>query len=64
MLVIRLIKQLILLIKRVSLNPGVLQMKDQSRTDFDNAISVRLEAAEEIPLMSPYFRVKYIIKAV
>ena len=48
----------------VNLNPAVLQMKDQSRTDFDNAISVRLEAAEEIPLMSPYFRVKYIIKAV
>jgi hypothetical protein len=47
----------------VSLNPATFQMKDSSRTDFDNSLSVRLEAAEEIVLMSPYFRLKYIIKA-
>ena len=47
----------------VTLNPGNFVMKNSSRTDFDNALSVRLEAAERIPLMSPYFRLKYIIKA-
>lgn len=47
----------------VSLNPGIFRMKDSSRSDFDGALSVRLEAAEEIVLMSPYFRLKYIIKA-
>jgi hypothetical protein len=47
----------------VTLNPGNFIMKNSSRTDFDNSLSVRLEAAEEIPLMSPYFRLKYIIKA-
>lgn len=47
----------------VTLNPGTFTLKNSSRTDFDNALSVRLEAAEEIPLMSPYFRLKYIIKA-
>lgn len=47
----------------VTLNPGTFVLKNSSRTDFDNSLSVRLEAAEEIPLMSPYFRLKYIIKA-
>lgn len=47
----------------VTLNPGNFVMKNSSRIDFDNALDVRLEAAEEIPLMSPYFRLKYIIKA-
>jgi hypothetical protein len=47
----------------VSLNPGTFTMKEVSRSDFDASLSVRLEAAEEIVLMSPYFRLKYIIKA-
>jgi hypothetical protein len=47
----------------VSLNPGNFVMSDSSRTDWDSRLSVRLEAAEEMSMMTPYFRVKYIIKA-
>jgi hypothetical protein len=47
----------------VNLNPGNIVMKTSSRSEFDAALSVRLQAAEEILLMSPYFRLKYIIKA-
>ncbi len=47
----------------VSLNPGELTFTNSSRLPFDNAINLRLQAAEEITLMSPYFRLKYIIKA-
>jgi hypothetical protein len=47
----------------VSVRPALVTMTDASRTAFDNAISVRLQAAEELVLLSPYFRSKYIIKA-
>ena len=47
----------------VSVRPASVTMTDSSRTAFDNAISVRLQAAEELVLLSPYFRSKYIIKA-
>jgi hypothetical protein len=47
----------------VSLNPGTFTVSNTSRLPFDNALSVRLQAAEKITLMSPYFRLKYIIKA-
>jgi hypothetical protein len=47
----------------VSLNPGNFIVPNNSRLPFDNALSVRLQAAEKITLMSPYFRLKYIIKA-
>lgn len=47
----------------VSLNPGNFIMSDSSRTDWDSRLNVRLEAAEEMSMMTPYFRVKYIIKA-
>lgn len=47
----------------VSVNDANCVLKDSVKTDWDNSLTVRLEAAEEIPLMSSYFRVKYIIKA-
>ena len=47
----------------VSLNPGTFTVANTARLPFDNALSVRLQAAEKITLMSPYFRLKYIIKA-
>lgn len=46
-----------------SIRPATITMSDSSRVAFDNAISVRFEAAEELVLLSPYFRSKYIIKA-
>lgn len=46
-----------------TVNPSIVTLKDSSRTSFDNAIDVRLQAAEEIILLTPYFRAKYIIKA-
>jgi hypothetical protein len=47
----------------MSIRPATITMSDASRIAFDNAVSVRLEAAEELVLLSPYFRTKYIIKA-
>lgn len=47
----------------VNINPGIMTLSNSSRLSFDNSLSVRLQAAEEITLMSPYFRLKYIIKA-
>lgn len=47
----------------VSLNPGTLTFTNSSRLPFDSALNIRLQSAEEITLMSPYFRLKYIIKA-
>ena len=47
----------------VSVNDANCVLKDSVKTDWDHSLTVRLEAAEEIPLMSSYFRVKYIIKA-
>lgn len=47
----------------MGVRPATITMTDASRVAFDNAISVRLEAAEEITLLTSYFRTKYIIKA-
>ncbi|MCJ7802030.1 MAG: hypothetical protein MUP82_06695, partial [Candidatus Marinimicrobia bacterium] len=47
----------------VSLNPGSITLSNSAALAFDNSLSVRLQSAERIPLMSPYFRVKYIVKA-
>lgn len=47
----------------VSINDGTVVLRDTSRTDWDAALSVRLEAAEELSLMNKYYRLKYIIKA-
>jgi len=46
-----------------SIRPATVTLTDSSRIPFDNAISIRLEAAEELVLLSPYFRTKYLIKA-
>lgn len=46
-----------------NIRPATVTLSDSSRTAFDNIISVRLQAAEEIILLTPYFRSKYIIKA-
>lgn len=46
-----------------SIRPATVTLTDSSRIAFDNAISIRLEAAEELVLLSPYFRTKYLIKA-
>jgi hypothetical protein len=47
----------------VTLNPGKLTMNSGNRIAFDNALDVRLQCAEEITLMTAYFRLKYLIKA-
>lgn len=44
-------------------NPSILTLSDSSRSIFDNAIDVRLQAADPITLLTSYFRTKYIIKA-
>ena len=47
----------------ININSGTFTLSNNSKTVFDNALSVRLEAAEEIVMMTPYFRLRYIIKA-
>ena len=47
----------------VFFNIGQFQLSTAAKSVFDSALSVRLQAAEEVELMQPYFRVKYIIKA-
>lgn len=47
----------------INMNSGTFTLSNNSKTVFDNALSVRLEAAEEIVMMTPYFRLRYIIKA-
>jgi hypothetical protein len=47
----------------VTINDSTITLKDSTKTDWENALDLRLEAAEEIPLMTAYVRVKYIIKA-
>jgi microcystin-dependent protein len=46
-----------------NVNPSIVTLSDSSRTVFDNSIDVRLQAAEPITLLTPYFRAKYLIKA-
>jgi microcystin-dependent protein len=48
----------------VDLNQGDLTMSDSSRTLFDSRLVVRLTSAETLPIMQPYFRTKYLIKAI
>jgi len=47
----------------VTINDSNITLRDVTRTDWDTNLDIRLEAAEEIALMSNYFRAKYIIKA-
>ena len=47
----------------LSTRPATITMLDQSRVNFDAALSVRFQAAEDLVILSPYFRSKYIIKA-
>ena len=44
-------------------NIGQFELSTAAKSVFDSSLSVRLQAAEEVELMQPYFRVKYIIKA-
>ena len=46
-----------------SIRPATVRLSDSARIPFDNAISVRLEAAEEFNLLTDFFRTKYLIKA-
>jgi hypothetical protein len=46
-----------------NINPATVTLSDTSRISFDSAISLRLEASEEIVLLTPYFRSKYLMKA-
>lgn len=45
------------------LNVGQLVMSEISRSEWDSRLRVRLDAAETLSMMQPYFRTKYIIKA-
>ena len=47
----------------VFFNIGNFTLSDAAAQNFDAALGVRLQAAEEMPMMQPYFRLKYIIKA-
>jgi hypothetical protein len=47
----------------VFFNIGNFTLSDAAASDFDAALSMRLQAAEEMPMMQPYYRLKYIIKA-
>lgn len=47
----------------VFFNIGNFTLSDAAKADFDAALGVRLQAAEQMPIMQPYFRLKYIIKA-
>ena len=47
----------------VFFNIGNFTLSDAAASDFDSALSMRLQAAEEMPMMQPYYRLKYIIKA-
>ena len=44
-------------------NIGQFELSTAAKSVFDSSLTVRLQAAEEVELMQPYFRVKYIIKA-
>lgn len=47
----------------VFFNIGNYVMSAAAASDFDAALGMRLQAAEEMPMMQPYFRLKYLIKA-
>lgn len=47
----------------VSISDAVVTLKNTTKASWDASLKVRLQAAEELPLMSAYFRLKYIIKA-
>lgn len=45
------------------LEPAPITMTTASKSIFDGALSFTLQNNEELPLLSPYFRLKYLIKA-
>lgn len=47
----------------MSVNPATLTLRNSNIQTWDNSLDVRLQAAEKLSLMSPYFRLKYMIKA-
>lgn len=47
----------------VEITDAVVTLRATTRTSWDASLNIRLQAAEELPLMSAYFRLKYIIKA-
>lgn len=47
----------------VFFNVGQFTLSSAAKSVFDGVLGVRLQAAEELEMMQPYFRLKYIIKA-
>ena len=47
----------------MSVNPGNFVMRDQNIIKWDANLEVRLQSAEQLSLMTPYYRLKYMIKA-
>ena len=47
----------------VFFNVGTFTLSNAAKSQWDAALGVRLQSAEELPVMQPYFRLKYLIKA-
>jgi len=47
----------------VAINDATVTLTSTAKASWDASLNVRLQAAEELPLMSAYYRLKYIIKA-
>jgi len=47
----------------VTITDATVTLKNTTKSSWDASLRIRLQAAEELPLMTPYFRLKYIIKA-
>lgn len=47
----------------VSISDATVTLKNTTKNSWDASLRVRLQAAEELPVMTAYFRLKYIIKA-
>ena len=47
----------------VFFNVGTFTLSNAAKSQWDAALDMRLQSAEELPVMQPYFRLKYLIKA-
>ena len=47
----------------VFFNVGTFTLSNAAKSLWDAALDMRLQSAEELPVMQPYFRLKYLIKA-
>lgn len=47
----------------VTITDATVTLKNTTKSSWDASLRIRLQAAEELPLMTSYFRLKYIIKA-